>query len=35
MKLLRDFVQYFDCFPRDLGADSVTGEDQYVKLHFL
>ena len=35
MKLLRDLVQYFDCLACDLGADSVTGEYQYVKLHVL
>src|SRR5580698_7611863 len=35
MEFARHFVQYFDCLAGDLGADSVTGENQYVKLHFL
>jgi hypothetical protein len=35
MELARDFTQYFNRFTRDLGADSVTGEYQYVELHSL
>jgi hypothetical protein len=34
MELASDLVQYFDRFTRDLGADPVTGEYQYVELHF-